>query len=217
MSHKKIACTIAFAIFTVAESNAQKPFSEGTILYKVELSTPDGLVYKGTYTFLFKNGQVRKELVMENGFRDITLINGGKNTVYTLQERGKKKYAIQLSMEDDLLKKQNRFKDFILLHEEKLPKPQAGHPVYRVVIMYKDSTTADIVCSKDWKPDLSYTWNRFPDAPFIPLWFSYKEESGVRMVFSAENMEATPVPSSMFNIPRDYKMITNNEYRQLRN
>jgi hypothetical protein len=160
---------------------------------------------------------VRKELVMDNGYRDITLINGNKNTVYTLQERDRKKYAIQLNMEDDLLKKQKRFKDFRILREEKLPKQQAGQTVYRTILMYKDSTTTDIVCNKEWKPDLPYTWNRFPDATFMPLTFSYKEENGVSMVFTAEKMEASPVLTSMFSIPQDYKIITNKEYRQLRN
>ncbi len=205
------------ATLCVVEANAQKPFSEGNIVYKVELSTADGQKYKGAYTFLFKDGQVRKELVMDNGYRDITLINSNKNTLYTLQERDGKKYAIQLNMEDDLLKKQKRFKDFRILREEKLAKPQAGQPVYRIVLMYKDSTTTDIVCNKEWKPALPYTWNRFPDAPFIPLTFSYKEENGVSMVFTAEKMEASPVLTSMFSIPQDYKIITNKEYRQLRN
>ena len=217
MSRNIFAYVFIVATFCVAGARAQKPFSEGTIVYKVALSTPDGQSYKGVYTFLFKDGQVRKELVMENGYHDITLINGSKNTLYTLQERDGKKYAIQLSMEDDLMKKQKRFKDFKVLREEKLPKPQAGQPVYRTVIMYKDSTTTDIVCNKDWRPDLPYTWNRFPDASFMPLTFSYKEESGVSMVFTAEKMEAAPVLTSMFTIPPDYKIITNKEYRQLRN
>jgi len=197
-------------------AGAQVSFEEGEIVYHVALTTADNYTIKGIYVFSIKNRQIRKELTMDNGYKDITLINAARGTLYSLQERDGHKYAIQLDMENDLLKKQTRFKGLIVTKEEPCAHPLAGQKCYKGTVMYKDSTTTEIIYTKAWKPDVPSTWNRFPDAPFIPLMFSYKEENGVSMVFTAERIEAVPVHTSLFSIPQGYKMISNTEYLQLK-
>lgn len=194
---------------------AQKPFSEGVIIYEVQLSSPDNKIYKGTLTFTFKNGQVRKDLMLDNGFSDITLINSNKGTIYTLQVRDGRKYAIQLNMEDDIMRKQKRFRGYSVAREAPFAEKVAGIDVYSGTVMYKDGSVTEVLYSKDWKPEVPYTWNRFPDAQFIPLRFAYKDDNGIQMSFAASKMEESPIQTSVFAIPADYKMISNEEYRQL--
>lgn len=203
------------AVVCCAKARAQKPFSEGIIVYQVQLSSPDNKVYKGTLTFTFKNGQVRKDLKLDNGFADITLINANKGTIYTLQERNGRKYAIQLSIEDDVEKKQKRFKGYTVANERRYMEQVAGQNAYSGTVVYKDSSLTEVVYNKDWKPEVPYTWNRFPDAQFIPLRFAYKDDNGIQMTFAASKMEESPIQTSVFAIPADYKMISNEEYRQL--
>jgi hypothetical protein len=215
MRNSNIIVLVLAALIGCVRAYAQKPFSEGIIVYQVQLSSPDNKVYKGTLTFTFKNGQVRKDLKLDNGFADITLINANKGTIYTLQERNGRKYAIQLSMEDDVNKKQKRFRGFTVANEARYMEQVAGYTVYSGTVVYKDSSLTEVLYNKDWKPEVPYTWNRFPDAQFIPLRFAYKDDNGIQMAFAASKMEESPIQNSVFAIPADYKMISNEEYRQL--
>ncbi|WP_345081502.1 hypothetical protein [Nemorincola caseinilytica] len=202
------------ALLSVGKAFAQKPFTEGTIVYHVELTSADNRLFKGTYIFSFKNGQIRKELRLDNGYSDVTLINANRNTIYSLQEGDGRKFAIQLSM-DDMLNKQRKFKGYVLAGEAKQPQAMAGQNVYKGTVVYSDSSMTEILYSKDWRPEVPYTWNRFPDAQFVPLRFAYKEDNGISMVFTADKMELSPVVTSIFNVPKDYKMISYDEYKQL--
>ncbi|MBX2905113.1 MAG: hypothetical protein KF744_03690 [Taibaiella sp.] len=193
---------------------AQKPFTEGTLTYKVELTTPEGEVIKGIYIFSIKDGEIKKELKMDNGFEDVTLLYCEKHAIYTLQSREGKKYAIQLSM-DDLVKKQERYKGFTVERESEQKHKVAGTTVFKGKLRYTDGSTTEILYTKEWKPVQAVTFNRFPDAPFFPLSFAYKEPSGISMRFDAETMDVTPVATSAFQIPPDYKMISYEEYKQL--
>lgn len=209
-AHILLLCLLVFAGSAVA----QKPFTEGTIIYRVALTTPDNQTIKGIYIFSIKEAELKKELKMDNGFEDITLLNCDKHTIYTLQNRDGKKYAIQLSM-DDLHSKQEKYKGFTVESETEQKRPLAGVTVYKGKLRYKDGSRNEIIYTKEWKPVQAVTFNRFPDAPFFPLSFSYKEASGISMRFDAEKMDITPVATSTFQIPPDYKMISYEEYKQL--
>jgi len=201
-------------LFCAGSAMAQKPFTEGTLTYQVELTTPENEKIKGIYIFTIKDAELKKELKMENGFEDITLLNCDKHTIYTLQNRDGKKYAIQLSM-DDLVGKQERYKGFTVESEAEQKRPVAGVVVFKGKLRYKDGSRTEILYTKDWKPVQAVTFNRFPEAPFFPLSFSYKEASGIAMRFDAEKMDVSPVATSAFQIPPDYKMISYEEYKQL--
>lgn len=193
---------------------AQPTFSEGVLTYKVWLTTTENQTYEGTYTMSFKGGQIRKELALDNGFHDVTLINTKDNSVYTLQEREGKKFAIQLSM-DDMAAKQQRFRGSRLSNEHNAGKQLAGLDAQAATVTYADGSKTDILFTREWQPDKQGTYNRFPDVDYMLLRFYYKEESGISMIFEAEKMEASPVASSLFRIPRNYKMISYEEYRQI--
>lgn len=194
---------------------AQESFTEGVLVYKVTLTTPENVSISGDYTFSFKDAEIRKELNLDNGFRDITIYNCNTAKIYTLQRDNRKKYAIQLSMED-LLAKQAKFKGFTISNEVLAAEKIAGYPVYKGTVNYKNGTKSEIHYTKQWKPAQAATYNRFPEAQFFPLRFFYSEDNGISMLFEAQKMEACPVSSSVFRIPKDYKMISYDEYNQLR-
>jgi len=198
----------------VKAATGQKPFTEGIILYKVELTTPDNTTINGVYIFYVKDADLKKELRLDNGYEDIILINCAKKTAYNLQNSHGKKFAIEMSM-DDLLQKQQKYLGFMVESEADGGNKLAGCAAVHGKIMYKDSSRTDIMYTKEWRPLHGVTFNRFPDAAFFPLSFSYIESSGIAMKFNAEKMDAGPVSSSVFAIPKDYKMISYQEYKQL--
>jgi hypothetical protein len=192
----------------------QKVFIEGDMIYKVTLQSADNKEFTGTYTFVFKGNRIRKELRLNNGYQDVVLLDCGKNKAYSLQKWNGKKYAIELSMED-IRKKQEFFDGFTVKNEENNSEKIAGYAVYKGDVKYHDGSNEEVLYTKEWQPSQAITFERFPDARFLPLYFSYKDENGVTMLFEAEKIEPRPVENAEFRIPPDYKIITNAEYKQL--
>ncbi len=192
---------------------AQKPFSEGTIVYQVKMGPDDPEMKPGIYTITIKGDQIRKEMKLSS--LDYTIIiNCTTNKVLSLQNRNGKKYAIELTMED-LLKDQEKFKVYTITNVKNENKKIAGLSAYSGNIVYHDGSRTLITYSKDWKPLQPVTYERFPAADFLPLEFFYKDESGLSVRFEAIKIEPVPVDNAVFRVPADYKIISHSEYLQM--
>ena len=194
---------------------AQKPFIEGVISYKVQLETTDKNLYSGVYTFTFKNGQLKKELKLNNGYQDIVIMNTDKNTAYSLKIKNGKKYAIQLSM-DEIAKRQKKYTGYTFKEDKNNGKIIAGFTTFKGEISYPDGTHSDIYYTPEWYPDKPVTFERFPEAKFMPLSFTLTDDNGFIMSMDADKVNIAPVEDAVFRIPSDYKIIYHNEYKQLR-
>jgi hypothetical protein len=206
-----------FILLFVAAGNyamAQKPFAEGTIVYKVKLASAAHKEVTGVYTFTIKGSEIKKELKLNNGYQDIVIMNCGTGTVHSLQNKNGKKYAIQLKM-SELVKEQEKFTGFVVKNEKSINKNMAGAAVYEGNINYKDGTAATIYYTKDWRPAQAVTFERFPDAKFFPMNFSYTDVQNMTMVFEIEKLEPGPIENAVFRIPPDYRMISYDEYKEL--
>lgn len=195
-------------------ADAQKPFTEGVIVYNVTLQSTDNKTYTGIYTFTIKGNEIKKELRLNNGYQDVVLLDCGANTVYSLQSKYGRKYAIQLNM-DDIIKEQAQFTGFTLNNEEVNSKNFGNIPACKGTIKYKNGSSAEIYYTREWSPVQGITYDRFPSPKFLPLYFSYKDEHGLVMLFEINTIEATPVENAVFRIPHDYKMISYKEYKEL--
>jgi hypothetical protein len=204
---------VLFALLFAFTASGQKPFTEGVIVYNVKLESPDHQVYNGTYTYTIKGAELRKELHLTNGFEDIVLINGGANTSYSLHTINGTKYAIQLNM-DDISRRQEKFKGFVTAGEES-GNNIGGVKAFKTKVKYRDGSGGDVYYSKDWFATLPATFERFPEARFIPLSYSYKDDKGITTYFDAAKVDARPVESATFRIPAGYKMISYQEYQQM--
>ena len=197
-------------------AHAQQPFTEGTVNYKVVFENNDHKTFSGTYCFTVKNGQVRKELTLSNGFQDIVLINTNNNTVYSLRTaRNGKKFAIQLSL-DELKGRQEQYRGFVLKEQNGKPRQVAGMTEQKGTLQYKNGKTAEISYTDKWYMEPGITYERFPEARFLPLAYSYIDEAkGFTMHMEAITVSSTPVENSLFRLPADYRVISNEEYKQL--
>ncbi len=195
-------------------SVAQQPFVEGYIRYKIHIETPEGKSFKGTYTFTFKDGYIKKELKLNSGYADVIVINSNNSTVYSLKNIAGKKYAIQLSM-DEMQNRQMKYSGFKLETNDKDHKKLDGVDVVKGMVTFPDGSTSVIYFSPKWYPDKSITFEKYPNAHFMPLIFDLKDENGVSTYMEAEKISVNPVESAEFRVPSDYTIITNQEYKNL--
>jgi hypothetical protein len=212
MPLKLIACFLSFICFHFY-ALAQKSFTEGVIIYKVKM-VPDQAKFKaGTFTLTIKGEQLKKEMKMD-GLDYVMVMDCSSQKGFSLQNRNGKKYAIELTMQD-MLKDQEKFQRYSVITERNENKKIAGYMVFSGDLLYKDGTNVTVNYSKEWKPALAIAFERFPDADFLPLDFSYNDLSGIGMRFEAENIIPGPVENAVFRVPAEYKIISYQEYKAL--
>jgi len=217
MAHKFYVLSCLLCLFCGLKTIAQRPFSEGTITYKVTIQglQSNKIADEGTYTFTFKGDQLKKELRLNSGFQDIIIFDFAKNTVYSLRVAGTKKYAIQLNI-DDILNDQRKYENFSLDKTEG-NKKIAGLSASKAIISYTESsiTSFTLYYTNDWYVNQPVGFERFPKAKFLPLSFTYTTNNGMIMTFEATQITPQPVENAVFRIPTDYKIISHAEYMQL--
>ncbi len=201
-------------VLRIMPAKAQQSLVEGVIVYHVSLMSPENVALKGSFTYSFKNDAIRKEMELDNGYSNIYLINCRRKEVYSLQTLNGQKYAIELDMHM-LNELQQQYAGYVIDSEASSGSTLAGCKEMKGILKDKKGGRSEISYTRDWKPAKSVAFPRFPDATFLPLRFSYNRRNGVRMYFDAAKVVAGPVPSSIFRIPEDYKIISLDEYKQL--
>ncbi len=213
MNRKLFSLLVLFSFVSLG-LQAQKPFTEGTIVYNVNVESPDkDIQTTGTYTFTIKGKQIRKELKMNNGYEDILICNSNAHTAYSLQKKADKKYAIQLDI-DDIENKQNKYLGFKISGKGK-DKKIAGYLAQKGQIAYNDGNTYVLYYSDELYPGDENMYDRFPGIKVMPLSFYYKDDKGMVMNFYAEKIKVEPIENVVFSIPSDYKIISHSEYMQM--
>ncbi len=204
-------------IIAAGPSIAQSPFVEGSITYSVSIGPVAGgagfTEHAGNYTITVKGANIRKELRMNSGYRNVIIQNSNTGAAYSLQPAAGQNYAIQLSV-TDLRERQKPYEGFAQKEEEG-PVTIAGQKCQKATVTYKDGTTSSLYYTTAWTSPDAMMFDRFPGIRYVPLTFEYRNEEGITMHFAAERIEPGPVESAFFRVPPDYKVISNSEYKSL--
>lgn len=193
---------------------AQESFTEGSIVYKVTMqATPGNPAQQiGTYTLTIKNKMVRKEFAMNNGFTSTLIYNTAAGTAVSLKNIPDRKFAIQLNMAD--MKEQFKQYEGYKLAESGQTGSSGGYSCNQAKLTYTSGKSINICLSK-WTLSDPLIFEYFPAIKHLPLSFEFIDEQGKVVVFEATQVLQSAVESSLFRIPTDYKIITNEEYKKL--
>jgi GLPGLI family protein len=194
-------------------SAAQKVMTEGSVIYKAVLNNPDGTRKEGTYVVTVKNKQVRKELKIGTDFNNVTVLDEqGKS--YILRSFNDKNFAVEMSAQD-FSKRHEKYRE-PAINDDPESREIAGFKAQKATVTYKDGTAISIYYTKDWIPELPFTFERFRGLNGFPLAFDYKNDQGAVINFEAVRFDEAVVENSNFKIPAGYTLISNEEYRKLK-
>lgn len=203
----------ALLILSSHSAFAQKKLVEGSITYKATMKNSDGTAKEGTYIISVKNKQVRKEIRIGGDFENVVVVdNSGK--IYSLKSMDGRNFAVEMTPDD--YEKRNAKYTGGTVKDAGQTKIISGQNAQKATISYKDGNTADLFYTKDWLIEAPYLFERFQGLEGVPLAFDYKNDQGVVITFEAVKMDEDIVENSKFKVPAGYKMISNEEYRNLR-
>lgn len=194
-------------------SAAQKKLVEGSVNYKVVVNNPDGSTKQGAYIVSVKYKQVRKELKLGTDFENILILdNTGK--LYTLKSVKEKNFAVEMNVAD-YSKRNEKYED-ATIKKTGDTKTIAGIKAQSAIISYKDGSDTKVYYTTEWTTDAPLLFERFERLNGLPLAFDYKSDQGVVMNFEATNIDESVVENSKFKVPAGYKIISNEEYKDIR-
>ncbi len=213
-----LAIVITCTSFFTLQSKAQEAIAEGVVAYNVVMESESGTAHartqSGTYRIIFRNKWIRKDLVLENGFSHTIIWDDTKKTGYSLQLIAGKKYAVQLSM-DDIDAVTKPYIDFLISDSSDREEWIAGYKCRAVTVSYKNGQTAELCCTDEVQLAETRLYDWLPGMTSLPLSFDFKTEAAIRMRLQLDYLLNAPVSRSEFRVPREYRMITNEEYKRL--
>lgn len=200
-------------LYSAASTDAQECLLEGTITYNVVVERKGDQKIEGLYVVTLKSGQVKKALILPNGFNDITLINYPEASAYSLRGDGKQGYAIQL----DYKSIYSSAKDSSALRLVKTSgdiKKIAGVNARGGKVIFKDGNIVNIYYSDECLIEAGL-FEQFPGLEVLPLKFTLLDKAGILLHFEAKEISTKPVESAAFKIPESYKIISWEEYLKM--
>ena len=200
------------AVFFHSQIDAQKIFSEGVIKYDVyvnQLDKPEGI-----YIVTVKNGFIKRELVMNSGFNNIIFYNHKTGITTSLNVDQGNKYALEMSAAE-VQAKNSRFINAVFTPTND-KKKFAGYSSTSSKVQYTNGESALFYYTTDLLPPNESFNIMFPNLQGIPLEYEVKSNETTTIKFVATQVETKSIDSKIFDIPKDYKIVTQKELEQIK-
>lgn len=208
----KLTICLFLSLLVGFRACAQKIFSEGVINYDVFVNgseKPDGL-----YSVTVKNNMNRRELLMNNGFNNILISNQKTGSTITLNVDAENKYA--LTMTASQVAEQNKRFEKAVFSFTNQKKTIAGYASSAATVRYLNGEEANFYFTADLLPPHESFNILFPGLQGVPLEYEVKSNKDKSIRFVATAFETKIVDVKVFDIPKDYKIVSKEELEKIK-
>ena len=208
----KLSICLFLSLLVGFRAYAQKIFSEGVINYDVFVNgseKPDGL-----YSVTVKNNMSRRELLMNNGFNNILISNQKTGSTITLNVDAENKYA--LTMTASQVAEQNQRFEKAVFSVTNQKKTIAGYASSAATVRYLNGEEANFYFTADLLPPHESFNILFPGLQGVPLEYEVKSNTDKSIRFVATAFETKIVDVKVFDIPKDYKIVSKEELEKIK-
>ena len=208
----KLSICLFLSLLVGFRAYAQKIFSEGVINYDVFVNgseKPDGL-----YSLTVKNNMSRRELLMNNGFNNILISNQKTGSTITLNVDAENKYA--LTMTASQVAEQNKRFEKAVFSFTNQKKTIAGYASSAATVRYLNGEEANFYFTADLLPPHESFNMLFPGLQGVPLEYEVKSNTDKSIRFVATAFETKIVDVKVFDIPKDYKIVSKEELEKIK-
>jgi len=208
----KLSICLFLSLLVGFRAYAQKIFSEGVINYDVFVNgseKPDGL-----YSVTVKNNMSRRELLMNNGFNNILISNQKTGSTITLNVDAENKYA--LTMTASQVAEQNKRFEMAVFSFTNQKKTVAGYASSAATVRYLNGEEANFYFTADLLPPHESFNILFPGLQGVPLEYEVKSNTDKSIRFVATAFETKIVDVKVFDIPKDYKIVSKEELEKIK-
>jgi GLPGLI family protein len=165
-----------------------------------------------------KNGNIRMEMEMAMGMKSASITDNNTGHSVTLMDMMGQKYAIESKSDNEFIKKQQE-KMKVSVKQTGEQKSIAGYSCQKAIVTFTDTTTTTETSLAVWyTKELNFS-NKHIQGPFAEIEGSMLEYSisqqGFGMQFSATKVVKEPVGDDKFQIPSEYKRMTQEDMMRM--
>jgi GLPGLI family protein len=197
---------------------AQKTMNEGKFIFEIsypgsEMSDQQLAMMPTEMVMYIKKDKSRMEMSMGMGMTTVVISDNKAKVATTLMDVMGNKIATK-STEADIEKQNADQGDFkVQITDE--TKTIAGYTCKKAVVTDNEGESSDIYFCEDIKLEGgNWSQKQFKDINGFPLMYSFKQR-GMNMQMTATKIIDEKVDDSKFNIPSDYKEMTQEEMRKM--
>lgn len=196
---------------------AQRTFSDAKIQYKIEIPPEqlqmDAMFANSTLTQYIR-GELSRIDINFNVISYVYLLSSKNQTMVTLLDLHGDKYIIRA--DKAAYEKETKNYEAIQYTDQKEVKEILGYKCRRAIGKMPDGTTFDVYYTTDLVPENKLYNRRFMNLAGVPLEFEIIVSANSKMKVTASKVDLSPVPASVFDVPRGYKEMTAEELKKIR-
>ncbi len=200
---------IAILLYSTNYTYAQKNFTEGIITYTIYVDGKES----GLYIVTLKANNIKRDIVMQSGYSNISIYNSKTGTTTTINNKNGNKYALQLSAEE--VKEQNKQFENATYVNLNNKKSIANYMCEHSAVQYTNGVKNEIFFTNELLVTSDNLNTMFPGLNGLPLEYEIKTNNKQSMKFVAKKIEIVGVDNNVFNIPKEYKLITKEQLDKL--
>ena len=212
-----LAAVVISGLTEVNTAFAQKPFTEGKIVYTItypdmEMDNQMASMMPTEQVVFVKGMMTRTEFSMGMGMNSSSIMNGKTGDMIALTDMMGTKSAVKISA-DEIKKASDKSKSGnlkVTLSSE--TKVIAGFTCKKAVVTGDKGVTLDIYYTDKINSKLA-GMSDYKEIKGFPMEYAV-EQSGIKMKFSAKSVTQEKVADDKFSIPSDYKVMTQEEMRK---
>lgn len=203
----------------IYNADAQRKFEEGTLVYSIEISSPNPSpalaksLKNATLTLSLKGDKSRAEMISALG-KEVNVYNGKIGKGFILKEYSGQKLMITATRDNWLQKNKKNWDIKFSINDEittvegiKCKKATGTLADGKDITVYFDPSTQ--IVNEDYN-------NAFPQIPGMPV--QYEVNSGnLTFRYSLKSINSNQIPNSLFDAPTSgYRIMTFEENQQLK-
>ncbi|WP_295118736.1 hypothetical protein [uncultured Chitinophaga sp.] len=196
---------------------AQRTISDAKVEYKIEVPPEhlqmDAMFANSTFTQYIRGDDSRIDMIF-NVVNYTYFLNRKSQTMITLLDNHGDKYMIR--SDKAAYEKETRNYESIKFTDQKEVKEIQGYKCRKAIGKMPDGTTFEVYYTPELVPENRLYNRRFMNLSGIPLEFEIIAGAGSKMKVTATKVDLSPVPASVFDIPKGYKEITQDELQKIR-
>ncbi len=204
-------------LLTCFIANAQKTFSEGTLVYNISIQTGSteprmaDMIDGATTAIYIKGSQSRSELVSALG-SEVTIYDSKKGSGFILKDYSGQKLMITLTKED--WERKNSKYEGISFEPSNETMTIAGYNCKKVVARLKDGSSFIVYYSPDIDVADKDYGSQFKTLPGLAL--QYEWQSGkTKYKYTLSKINFDPISSAQFEIPKSgYRVMSYGEAKK---
>ena len=156
----------------------------------------------------------RRELLMNNGFNNILISNQKTGSTITLNVDAENKYA--LTMTASQVAEQNKRFEKAVFSFTNQKKTIAGYASSAATVRYLNGEEANFYFTADLLPPHESFNILFPGLQGVALEYEVKSNTDKSIRFVATAFETKIVDVKVFDIPKDYKIVSKEELEKIK-